>query len=111
MKSSAMLLLVLTSMLCLACATLPIVPPTPEGNACVRQCLAIQNTCGLGSTGWAVVVACNNQHAQCLATCPGAYLPASPETTDRDCDDQHPCPTGSHCVHYLLGANSCHPGS
>lgn len=50
-----------------ACGVPPsvVVPQTPEGQNCVRQCMTVENTCRLG-------LSCDQQWHDCLMTCPGA---------------------------------------
>lgn len=42
------------------------VPATPEGQACVRECMIVRNTCTGDS------LACTFQQKSCLRSCPGA---------------------------------------
>jgi hypothetical protein len=74
------------------------VPATPEGNACVRECMVVYNTCRSGtgggfygggyygsgayygggaSQGYSGSGNCSFQHADCLKTCPGAEVGSS----------------------------------
>jgi hypothetical protein len=61
-------------LLAVACGSTRIyVPPTPEGKACWRECLAISNQCRASYWGalW-MPPACNDQQGECLRSCPGA---------------------------------------
>lgn len=61
----ALLLGLLASGISAACYPRVIVPSTPEGNACRRECMAISNTCRGAD--------CSRQNRDCLLSCPGAY--------------------------------------
>ncbi len=57
-----------------ACSTVH-VPSTPEGQACVRECMLVRNTCVVGCpqvNGGFCELGCANQRKDCLRTCPGA---------------------------------------
>ena len=47
-----------------ACAAPILVANTPEGRACIRECMLVRNTC------FQEAFACNMQHRRCLKTCP-----------------------------------------
>ena len=55
--------LVLGVMLAGGCAPI-LVANTPEGRACIRECMLVRNTC------FQEAFACNMQHRRCLKTCP-----------------------------------------
>lgn len=56
-----------------ACRKRYSVPPTVEGNACIRECMSIKQQClaGAQSDGWKQL-ACTQQEDKCQGTCPGA---------------------------------------
>jgi len=68
-------LLVLAPALALACASPPSVgvPRTPEGQACVRECMTTDNTCRAGRLDPFQASYCDQQWHDCLMTCPGAH--------------------------------------
>lgn len=49
------------------------IPPTPEGNACRRECMAIYNVCSDPSLLQRIwMQSCHGQNEECLMGCPGA---------------------------------------
>lgn len=51
----------------------PIVPNTPEGNKCRRECMAVFEQC-MSTYNES---ACDSQETSCLKTCPGATMPGN----------------------------------
>ena len=78
MKGLALLLLALCVGACAASTTV-YVPRTPEGNACMRDCMRMHNECAVscwGYQGWSrmgCTIGCDDQETSCWRTCPGAY--------------------------------------
>lgn len=56
------------------CRPAVVVPATPEGLACERECMVVYNTCTTSQSGnqWGWVV-CEGQRRDCRLTCPGAH--------------------------------------
>ena len=79
-------LLAVTALVALGCVKAPPpirLPATDNAMACARQCMFLSQNCSAnvtnvyGVTGdpWVTMAArgqCNNQHRECLWTCPGA---------------------------------------
>ena len=62
----------------IGCVTRVVVPPTPEGDACVRECQALVYICRARMPVDAVDragndIACAVDRRGCLLRCPGAY--------------------------------------
>jgi len=51
------------------------VPATPEGQACLRECMIVRNTCEIRCTGENAgfcSIGCAGQQKSCWRSCPGA---------------------------------------
>lgn len=83
MKLSMLIVLVALAIGC----TSVVIPHTPEGMACSRDCMAMRSMCvsnvvvgcsGQGQyAGYCQMpgfVGCNRQQTDCFLTCPGAYV-------------------------------------
>lgn len=62
-----------SALLLAGCVPAVYVPPTVEGQSCLRECIGIYNGCLVANYGnqWRGLI-CGRQRHDCLLTCPGA---------------------------------------